>query len=456
MLPEIKRIHFVGIGGSGMNGLAEIFINMGYKVTGSDMKDSENTKRIRSLGGKVFIGHKSENVGNAEVLVYSNAVPDTNPEMQRGKEMKIPVIPRAVMLNEVMRLKYGIAIAGSHGKTTTTSMLAKIMEVGKYDPTYIIGGIVKSLHGSAKAGKSKYVVVEACEAFGSFLHLNPVITGVTNIDDDHLDYYKNMDSLKQAFVDFINKTPFYGMTYLNGDDTNTRDILPKIHIKHVLFGFDRKNDICAEITESKKFMQRFKIYKYGSMLGEFELNVAGRHNVANAMLAIAIASDLGVKKQAIKAALKTFRNVERRFNIYDEKKYTIVEDYGHHPTEIRAVLETGRNVTDKNIIAIFQPHLFSRTQQLYKDFAQALRLSDYVILDNIYPAREQAIPGVTSELIRRQMKKNGYKNVFYEKSWESIIDRLKKITNKGDYIFLIGAGTINQIREQIEKGLKIK
>jgi UDP-N-acetylmuramate--alanine ligase len=254
MLPKIKRIHFVGIGGSGMNGLAEIFFNMGYKVSGSDMKNSENTDRLKKLGCRIFIGHRAENVGNAGVLVYSNAVPDTNPEVQKAKEMKIPVIPRAVMLNEVMRLKYGIAIAGSHGKTTTTSMLAKIMEEAKFDPTYIIGGIVKSIHGSAKAGKSKYVVVEACEAFGSFLHLNPVITGVTNIDYDHMDYYKNMVSLKEAFVNFINKTPFYGMAYLNGDDPNTRDILDKIYIRHILFGFDRKNDVYAEITESKKFI----------------------------------------------------------------------------------------------------------------------------------------------------------------------------------------------------------
>jgi UDP-N-acetylmuramate--alanine ligase len=451
MADHIKKIHFVGIGGSGMNGIAEIFINMGYKVSGSDMKESETTNRIKSMGGKIFIGHDGKNVDGAQVVVYSNAVPDTNPELLAARKMQIPVIPRAVMLNEVMRLKNGIAIAGSHGKTTTTSMLAEIFEEAGLDPTFIVGGLVKSKGAHAKAGMGKYVIAEACEAYGSFLHLNPVIAGVTNIDNDHMDYYKRMDALKDAFVTFINKVPFYGKAYLNGDDPNVRAIEKEIYVKKYFYGFDKSNDLYARNVKLNGFSQTFEVVQGKKDLGVFTLNIPGRHNVSNALLCISIALGEGIKKETIKRALKKFENVQRRFNVYKNKKFTIVDDYAHHPAEITKVLETARKVCSKKVIAVFQPHLFSRTQLLYRDFAKALELADVVVLDNIYPSRETSIPGVTSQLIADAMAEDGYKAVTYEKTWESIVYKVMENVKPGDFVFLLGAGNINQLRKQIER-----
>lgn len=454
MMGEIKRIHFIGVGGAGMNGLAEIFINLGYSVSGSDMKQSENTDRIKSLGGRVFIGHDAKNVRNAQIAVYSNAVPDTNPEVMRAREMKIPVLPRAVMLDEVMRLKYGIAIAGSHGKTTTTSMTARIFEEAKLHPTYIVGGIVKAGGVHAKAGKGKYVIAEACEAFGSFLHLNPVIAAVTNIDNDHMDYYKKMDALKDAFVTFINKVPFYGVSYLNGDDANVQSILDRIHCRRVMFGEGSHNDVRAVNIKAKGFSQSFDIFVSGKKVLNCVIPVPGRHNVANALTACAIALDAGIKPAVIKKAMLKFRNVRRRFDVYHAAGVTIIDDYAHHPVEIEKVLKAARSIAGKNkITAVFQPHLFSRTQQLYKEFAAALSLADSVVVDKIYPAREAPVPGVTSALITDTMKNSGYKDVYQEKSWEEMALRVKSLVKKGHFVVLMGAGTITNFRKELEKEL---
>lgn len=456
MQNNIKHLHFVGIGGAGMNGIAEVFLTLGYKITGSDIKESENTKRIEKLGGKVFIGHDAKNIKGADIVVYSNAVPETNPELMEARKQKIPVVPRAVMLDEIMRLKYGIAIAGSHGKTTTTSLLASIFEEAKLDPTYIIGGVVKAKGAHARAGKGKYVIAEACEAFGSFLKLNPVIVGVTNIDNDHLDYYKRMDSLKEAFVRFINNIPFYGVAYLNGDDINIRSIQSDIFVRTVFYGFEKSNDIYAYNIKTTLLTQSFNVIYKNKNLGRFVLGIPGRHNVHNSLMAIAISYDLGIKLSIIKRALKKFKNVKRRFNIFKQKNYIIIDDYAHHPMEIRKVLETGRELAKKKIIVIFQPHLYSRTQILYKDFASALSIADVVILDKIYPAREAPISGVSSELIRDAMIEIGFKNVYYETNWEMIIERLKMVIEKNDIVFLLGAGNIYEIKEEIEKCIKIK
>lgn len=452
MAETVKRIHFVGVGGSGMNGLAEIFINMGYKVSGSDAKESDTTLRIKSMGGKVFLEHDKKNVKNAQVLVYSNAVPETNPEITEARRMKIPVIPRAVMLNEVMRLKKGVAIAGSHGKTTTTSMLAGIFEEAGLDPTFVVGGLVKSKGAHAKAGKGEYVIAEACEAFGSFLHLNPVICGVTNIDNDHMDYYKRMDNLKQAFVQFINKTPFFGAAYLNGDDKNVRDIESEIYVKKVFFGTKRDNDVVISNIKVKGFSQAFEITFENKKLGVFKLNIPGSHNVMNAALCISIAYGQGIKPAVIKKALAKFQNVQRRFNVYPNKLFTVVDDYAHHPAEIAKTLETARVVAGKKkVIAVFQPHLFSRTQFHYPEFAKSLSLADTVVLDSIYPSREAPVPGVTSQLILDAMKESGYKNVYYEKNWEAIVNRVMGIVKKGDYVMLMGAGNVNQLQKLLER-----
>lgn len=454
MLKKVKHLHFVGIGGAGMNGIAEVFLNLGYKVTGSDIKESENTKRIEKLGGKIFIGHNAKNIKGADIVIYSNAVAETNPELMQARKQKIPVVPRAVMLDEIMRLKYGIAVAGSHGKTTTTSMLATIFEEAKLDPTYIVGGVVKAKGAHAKAGKGKYVIAEACEAFGSFLKLNPVIVGVTNIDNDHMDYYKKMDALKEAFVRFINNIPFYGVAYLNGDDLNIRSIMPNIFVRTVFYGFEKTNDIYAENIKITPYMQSFNVIYKNKKLGKFVLGVPGKHNIHNSLMAIAISYDSGIKLNIIKRALKKFKNVKRRFNTYKQKNYLIVDDYAHHPMEIRKVLETGKVIAKNKIIVIFQPHLYSRTQLLYKEFASALSLADIVILDKIYPAREAPIPGVTSLLIKDCMLENGFKNVYYEEKWELIIERLKSVIDKNDIVFILGAGNIYEIRKEIEKWIK--
>jgi UDP-N-acetylmuramate--alanine ligase len=454
MMKEVKRLHFIGIGGSGMNGLAEIFINLGYTVTGSDLKESDNTRRIRSIGGEIFIGHDAKNVKNADLAVYSNAVPETNPEVVKARKMKIPVLPRAVMLDEVMRLKYGIAIAGSHGKTTTTSMLASIFMEAKLDPTYIVGGVVKSGGVHARAGKGRYVIAEACEAFGSFLHLNPVLVGVTNIDNDHMDYYKKMDALKEAFVNFINKVPFYGVAYLNGDDDNIKSIKDGIFVKTIYFGFDKGNDIYAYNVHFKEFKQRFSVNYHGKNLGIFELNIPGRHNVQNSLMAIAIALDTGIKATVIKRALIKFHNVKRRFNIFKMKNFTLIDDYAHHPMEVMKVLQTGKEMAKGRVIAVFQPHLFSRTQQLFREFGKSLSIADIVIIDKIYPAREAPIAGVTSAMISDDMKENGFTQVYNETEWGAISERLRRMVKKGDMVFMMGAGNINEIRSEIEKWAK--
>jgi len=454
MLKKIKHLHFVGIGGAGMNGIAEVFLNLGYKITGSDIKESENTKRIQKLGGKIYIGHNAQNIKGADIVIYSNAVAETNPELMQARKQKIPVVPRAVMLDEIMRLKYGIAVAGSHGKTTTTSMIATIFEEAKLDPTYIVGGVVKAKGAHAKAGKGKYVIAEACEAFGSFLKLNPVIVGVTNIDNDHMDYYKKMDALKEAFIRFINNIPFYGVAYLNGDDPNIRSIIPNIFVRTVFYGFEKTNDIYAENIKITPYMQSFDVVYKNKKLGKFVLGIPGKHNIHNSLMAIAVSYDSGIKLNIIKRALKKFKNVKRRFNIYKQKNYLIVDDYAHHPMEIRKVLETGKDIAKNKMIVIFQPHLYSRTQLLYKEFASALSLADIVILDKIYPARESPIPGVTSSLIKDCMIENGFKNVYYEENWELIIKRLQNFIEKNDIVFILGAGNIYEIRKEIEKWIK--
>lgn len=454
MQKHVKHLHFVGIGGAGMNGIAEVFLNLGFKISGSDIKESENTQRIKKIGGKIFIGHEAKNINGADIVVYSNAIAETNPELMEARKQKIPVVPRAVMLDEIMRLKYGIAIAGSHGKTTTTSLLATIFEEAKLDPTYIVGGVVKAKGAHAKVGKSKYVIAEACEAFGSFLKLNPVIIGVTNIDAEHMDYYKKMDSLKEAFVRFINNIPFYGTAYLNGDDSNIRSIQTDLFVRTIFYGFEKSNDIYAENIKTTFLTQSFNVVYKKKKLGRFILGIPGKHNIHNSLMAIAISYDMGIKLNIIKKALKNFKNVKRRFDIFKQKNYTIIDDYAHHPMEIKKVLETGKEIARNKIIVIFQPHLFSRTQLLYKEFSSALSMADVVILDKIYPSRESPIPGVTSNLIKDYMFESGFKNVYYETNWDFIIERLKNVIEKNDIVFILGAGNIYEIRGKIEKWIK--
>jgi len=457
-----RVIHFVGIGGIGMSGIAEVLHTMGYKVKGSDLKDTHITEHLRNLGIEVYIGHKRENVGNADVIVYSNAVPEENPEIIEARERNIPIIPRAEMLNELLRIKRGIGISGTHGKTTTTSMTSFILNEANFDPTMIIGGILKNIKSNAKLGNGEFLVYEACEAFGSIDYFSSgEIICITNIDDDHLEYYHTMDNLINTFLNFINRIPFYGFAVLNGDDKNIRLLIPKIRKNYYLFGL--KNKDCHFYGYDVKmdgFVTSFKVNFRGNFLGEFTLKLPGIHNVYNSLAAIAISYNLGVDVDTIKKALFNFVNAKRRFEFIGEvNNIYIVDDYGHHPTEIEATIDAANQLKNgkiRRIIVLFQPHLYSRTQLHHVNFGLSLMKSDYVILNEIYPAREKPIPGVTSALIEEVFKRHNYFKYYYAHSFEESINKVKEIAREGDLFITMGAGDINSLGHKIIEVLKTR
>ncbi|HOJ49408.1 MAG TPA: UDP-N-acetylmuramate--L-alanine ligase [Spirochaetota bacterium] len=446
-----RVIHFIGIGGIGMSGIAEVLHNMGYIVKGSDLKETHITKHLEEIGIKVFIGHRKENVENADVIVYSNAIPEENPEIIEARKKQIPIIPRAEMLNELLRIKRGIGISGTHGKTTTTSMTSFILNDAKYDPTMIIGGILKNIKSNAKLGKGEFLVYEACEAFGSIDYFSSgEIVCITNIDDDHLEYYKTMDNLINTFLNFINRIPFYGFAVLNGDDKNIRLLVPNIRKNFYLFGIKNKDvHFYGYDIKMDGFITRFKVNFKDKYLGEFTLNLPGIHNVYNSLAAIAISYNLGVDVETIRRALYNFVNAKRRFEFIGEvNNIFVVDDYAHHPTEIEATIDAANQLKNgkiKRVVVIFQPHLFSRTQLHYVNFGLSLMKSDYVILNEIYPAREEPIPGVTSALIEDVFKRHDYKNYFYAKSFDSVIKKSLEIAKEGDLFITMGAGDVNTL-----------
>ena len=409
MFKKVMKLHFVGIGGSGMSGIAEVLLNLGYPISGSDRKKSEITARLEKLGATIFEGHQASHVGDAEGVVVSNAVPETNPELLEARRKKIPVIPRAQMLNELMRLKYGVCIAGTHGKTTTTSMAGLVLKEGGLDPTIVIGGVLDSVGSNTLLGKGDYFVVEACEAFASFLQLSPAVCVVTNIDNDHLDHYQNMDNLRDAFVRFINRLPFYGFALVCGDDPEIQNILPRLVRRYVTYGFGERNDLRAVVNKSEGLTTTFSLYKNEACLGAVTVNMPGKHNILNAAAAVGVGLELGIPFEACARGLAAFTGVRRRFQVKGEAGgVTVVDDYAHHPTELDATLKAARDAlkgrAGGRLIVAFQPHLFTRTQLLYREFALALEQADEVYLCGIYPARETPIPGVTSELISDLLK----------------------------------------------------
>lgn len=442
-----QSIHFVGIGGAGMSGIAEVLLNLGYRVSGSDLKASDATRRLQRLGAAVRIGHRADNLPeHVDLVVVSNAVPDTNVELVAARDRRLAVMPRAQVLNDLMRLKQGLAIAGTHGKTTTTSMLAWILARAGWDPTLVIGGVLNNLKQGARRGRGDYFVVEACEAFASFLHLFPVAVAVTNVDDDHLENYGSRSALDEAFLAFINRVPFWGFAVLNADDPGIRALLPRVTSRKIMFGFGPEAEVRAEALVVEQRRQSFLLVRRGRRLGRVQLNQPGRFNVSNALAAAAMALELGIPFAAIQSALAGFTGVRRRFERVGEVQGAlVVDDYAHHPTEVAATLAAARSLNPGRLLAVFQPHLFSRTQRLYREFARVLLLADRVYLADIYPARERPLPGVTAQLIADQLRLEGRPADAGPASLAVLQKKLKADLRQGDLLVTLGAGDVWQL-----------
>ena len=457
MYKKIRKIHFVGVGGIGMSGIAEVLINLGYKVSGSDMKESDTTKRLSSLGAVIHYGHTAKNLDSADVVVISSAVKHDNPEVEAAHQRLIPVIPRAEMLAELMRLKYGIAVAGSHGKTTTTSMIATVLANGGMDPTMVVGGKLNSLGTNAKLGQGEFMVAEADESDGSFLKLSPTIAVITNIDAEHLDHYGTMDSLMEAFLQFANKIPFYGLSVLCLDHLNVQALIPKMKKRYATYGLTAQADFQARDIEYDGLKTHYTAVHKGKKLGKITLRMPGLHNVYNSLAAITVASELDMEFSTIKEGLASFTGVQRRFQIKGEAGgVTVVDDYGHHPEEIKATLSAARNAWDKRVIAVFQPHRYTRTRDLFNDFLKAFYQADTVILTDIYAAGEDPIEGVKAERLYEGIKEHGHRDVHFFPEKERIASELLKIVREGDMVITLGAGDIWKAGEELLDRLKEK
>jgi len=457
MFGRFKRLHFVGIGGAGMSGIAEILHNLGYAVTGSDSTLSEVTEYLQNLGIEIHTGHEAEHLGAADVVVISSAIDPGNPEVQEARRRGTPVIKRAEMLGELMRLKFAVGVAGTHGKTTTTSMIGRILQAADLNPTLVVGGIVAELGTGAKLGKGGYLVAEVDEYDRSIFAMFPSMAVVLNIEPDHLDCYDGMDDLRGAFLQYINRVPFYGLAVLSAEDPNTRMLMAQISRPYVTFGLAPEADYRAINIESQNGGMKFVVFRREELLGEVRLRVPGRHNVTNALAAIAAARELEVPFATIVSALGEFRGVGRRFEYVGEVNgVTVIDDYAHHPTEIRATLTTARETYKRRIIAIFQPHLFSRTRDFLNDFAEVLATADHCILTDIYPAREKPIPGITSDLIRKKAAERGATNFSYVGVKENALDEVARLAKPGDIVLTIGAGSITHIKHQILERLSAR
>jgi len=441
---NVKRVHFIGIGGAGMSGIAAVLLSLHYEVTGSDLKGSEVTDRLTERGAKIHFGHKASNVAGADVVVYSAAVPMDNPEIVEAHKRSVPVIPRTEMLAELMRLKYGIAISGTHGKTTTTSMIGLALTEGKLDPTLVIGGQVDAFHSNAKLGKSTYLVVEACEAFGEFLLLSPMISIVTNIDDDHLDYFGSIEKIRETFITFANKVPFYGCVILGIDDKQVKRIAPHIKRRVMTYGLGPDAQVSARKVKLEKSGSIFEATYQGKKLGTVKLAVPGRFNIQNALAAIAVGLELKVPFKAIAAGLARFHGAQRRFEFKGTYKgATVIDDYAHHPTAVSETLKAAKNFAgNKKLLVVFQPHLFSRTQLLRDKFGKAFGDADEVIITSIYPSREKPIPGVTGKTVVEAIKENGHEHVLYVEDRAALLEHLKKHLNDKHVLVTMGAGDI--------------
>jgi len=476
MYKRFEKIHFVGIGGVGMSGIAEVLHNLGYKVSGSDLKESETTGRLKGLGINIMVGHKAENVKDANVVVISSAVSSYNQEVEAARERSIPVIPRAEMLAELARLKYAVLVAGAHGKTTTTSLVASVLGEGRFDPTVVIGGKLKGIGSNARLGQGEFLVAEADESDGSFLKLSPTIAVVTNIDREHMDFFKTIDEIKNAFLLFMNKIPFYGLSILYGDNEYIKELLPKMKRRYITYGLSENLDLVAKNIKTDGTRTTFEAVLNGASIGIFKTPLFGVHNVCNCLAAIAVANELEMRMDEIRKALQNFSGVHRRFEIKGMVSgIRIIDDYGHHPAEIMATLRAAKEAMVKGkevkiqksavrkkssqptaetgrLVVLFQPHRYTRTRDLFNEFCYAFTDADKVMLMDIYPAGETPIEGVNTENLLKGIK-NINKDAEYIRDRSEILNRLEKELKKGDTLLTLGAGDVWKIGEEF---LKIK
>ena len=460
MRHKVRHIHFVGIGGAGMSGIAEVLLNLGFRVSGSDLADTATTRRLARQGAKVFRGHAAENVGKADVVVVSSAVPADNPEVAAARSRGIPVVPRALMLAELMRFKQGIAVAGTHGKTTTTSLVASVLAEGGLDPTFVIGGRLEAAGAHARLGSGEFLVAEADESDASFLHLMPVIAVVTNIDADHMETYgHDFERLKQAFVDFVQRLPFYGVAVLCVDDANVRSILPRITKPIVTYGTVEDADVRATDIRAVGSQMHFRVLRRGRRGLAIRLNCAGRHNVLNALAAIAVAQEVGVADVAIKKALLEFRGVGRRFQRYGEiplaggESFTLIDDYGHHPAEMAATLEAVRGAfPGRRLVLAFQPHRYTRTRDLFEDFVQVLSTVDVLLLTEVYPAGEAPIVAADGRALARALRVAGKVEPIFVEDVKALAQAICTVVRANDVVLTMGAGSIGQVPAVVALG----
>jgi len=455
MFGKIRKIHFIGIGGIGMSGIAEVLINLGYQVSGSDLKESEITRRLSDLGGAITYGHRRENLTEVDVVVTSTAVRTDNPEVLEAHRRLVPVIPRAEMLAELMRMKYGIAIAGTHGKTTTTSMVATVLTHCGIDPTAVIGGRLDAFGSNAKLGQGKYLVAEADESDGSFLKLSPTIAVVTNIDADHLDYYRDLDEIRTTFIDFINKVPFYGLAVLCLDDANIQALLPQVRKRLVTYGLNSQADFAASAIEHSADRTAFTVHYRGQTLGRLGFRMPGRHNVLNALAAVAVGMELDLPFAAIAEGFKDFGGVQRRFQIKGEVDgVMVVDDYGHHPAEIKATLAAARSGWQRRVVTVFQPHRYSRTRALFDEFVTAFYQADHLVVMDVYAAGEDPLPGVSAAALAAGISGHGHRSCVYAADRTAALAHLRDTVRPGDMVITLGAGNVWQVGEEFLAGLK--
>jgi len=455
MKHKVKNIHFIGIGGSGMSGIAEVLVNLGFNVTGSDLASNNVTARLEAAGAKVYQGHQKENLTDADVVVVSSAVNEANPEVKEARLRGIPVVPRALMLAELMRFRQGIAVAGTHGKTTTTSLIASILAEAGMDPTYVIGGKLESANANAKLGTGEYILAEADESDASFLHLTPVMAVVTNIDADHMDTYEHsFDKLKTAFVDFVQQLPFWGMAVVCVDDANIREILPRITKPVMTYGFSDAARVRAINVIADNGQMRFTVQRINGVTTEFDvtLNLPGKHYVLNALAAIAIASELNVPDAAMIKALKEFKGVGRRFERYGEVKapaggtFTLIDDYGHHPVEMQAVIAAARGAfPNRRLVLAFQPHRFTRTRDCFEDFVKVLSSADAVLLTEVYSAGEAPIAAADGRSLVRAVRVAGKVEPLFVETTTELPQAIVNTVQDADVVIVMGAGSIGQV-----------
>lgn len=455
MLGKTQHIHFVGIGGIGMSGIAEVLLNLGYRVSGSDLEESPITRRLASLGAEIMQGHRPENVGDADVVVVSSAVRPENVEVQAARERKIPVIRRAEMLAELMRMKYGIAVAGTHGKTTTTSLVATVLTHGGLDPTIVIGGRLNVWETNARLGQGPYLVAEADESDGSFLKLSPTVAVVTTIDEEHMDYYRDLDHMKETFLAFINKIPFYGLAVLCLDEPSIQSLIPRIEKRMVTYGLSSQADFRAAAIEQKGPEMSYTAHFRSERLGRVRLGMPGVHNVLNSLAALAVGLELDLDFRTIAEALAEFGGIERRFQLKGEPRgIMVVDDYGHHPAEIRATLKAARSGwPERRLVVLFQPHRYTRTRDLLREFFPAFIDADLLIVTSIYSAGEDPIPGITGRLLFEGLRQHGHRDVAYAEDLSQAESMLLERLRPGDMLITLGAGNVWKVGEAILKKL---